>query len=663
MKNYFRILLLISVSLMCFACAPSELYKIGQDMMAQNRPDEAVGYFEQALKEDPANEEYKAALAKAKMEAAIIFHRRAKEKFESIADPTMADLETIAKHSDKALSYDPRNPEIVALNKKIQDKIKSTQEFLKTTYAQAMQDISKEDWLAAITKLRRINQVFPNYEDTSTQLSKAEQEGCKQLYKQGLQMASQEEWRLAAQSFKAILDINPNYMDAAKLYEDAKNKDNVDYYRNAAKTATQKKQWSRAVTLMEKALEYQPENGELASELDKIKEEAGKTCLEESVQLAKTGPLSEAVKQMELAKSYVPVITHDPLYKSTAKLIVDKLKERANKYIDREMWGNALVWLQKAELLNPGDPDLFQKIIDVKDRINKRIRRSIAVVDFGSPATNKDAGRIVADKLISFLHKNASGDIRIIERESLQSILRELQLGQTGIVDIKSAQAVGKMRGIDTFIMGNVLHYSSKMTDTPSTSVAKVLVDEEDVANPDFSLWLMQHPKPTEEEWKLAPPKTIKKRNYQFISYRQGVAKVNAIIEVSYKLVDTFTGENIFTNTISGRVVKEDKYQDAVPVANIPHDPLELPTETEVLDDLTNEKIKEIGQSVLKHFQSLETVYFNEAQLLQKRRDFESAIEKYIDAVYDEKLKGINTPISKKSQEAIDEIIKSSLRI
>lgn len=663
MKGYLKSLAVITVCLMCFACAPSEFYKIGQDMMAQNRPDEAIGYFEQALKEDPANEEYKAALAKAKQEAAIIFHKRAKEKFESIAEPTMADLEMMAKHSDKALSYDPRNAEVVALNKKIQDKIKSTQELLKTTYAQAMQDISKEDWLAAITKLRRINQIFPNYEDTSTQLAKAEQEGCKQLYKQGLQMANQEEWKLAAQSFKSVLEINPNYMDAAKLYEEAKSKDNVDYYRNAAKIAIQKKQWSRAVTLLEKALEYQPENEAVVAELDRLKEEAGKTCLEEGIQLVKTGPLSEAVKKIELAKTYAPGITHDPLYRNTAKFIVEKLKDRANKYIEREMWGNALVWLQKAESLNPGDTDLFQKIIDVKDRINKRIRKSIAVVDFGSPATNKDAGRIVADKLISFLHKNASGDVRIIERESLQSILRELQLGQTGIVDIKSAQAVGKMRGIDTFIMGNVLHYSSKMTDTPSTSVARVLVDEEDVPNPDFSLWLMQHPKPTEEEWKLAPPKTIKKRNYQFISYRQGVAKINAIIEVSYKLVDTFTGENIFTNTISGRVVKEDKYQDAVPVANIPHDPLELPTETEVLDDLTNEKIKEIGQSVLKHFQSLETVYFNEAQMLQKRRDFEHAIEKYIDAIYDERLKGISTPISKKSQEAIEEIIRSALKV
>jgi len=157
---------------------------------------------------------------------------------------------------------------------------------------------------------------------------------------------------------------------------------------------------------------------------------------------------------------------------------------------------------------------------------------------------------------------------------------------------------------------------------------------------------------------KNAPPRTMKKRNYQFISYRQGSAKISALIEISYKLVDTSTGENVFTNTISGRLVKEDKYQDAVPAANIPHDPLELPTELEVLDELANAKITEMGQSVLKNYQSLEVEYFNQAQQLQRRRSIEQAIEKYIDAVYDERSKGISTPITKKSNELIDSLIR-----
>jgi len=213
------------------------------------------------------------------------------------------------------------------------------------------------------------------------------------------------------------------------------------------------------------------------------------------------------------------------------------------------------------------------------------------------------------------------------------------------------------MRGIDTFIMGDVLHFEARTTDSPSTSQVKVLVDEEEVRNPEFSDWLIMNPKPTPEDMKNAPPRTMKKRNYQFISYRQGSAKISALIEVSYKLVDTSTGENVFTNTIAGKLIKDDKYQDAVSAASIPHDPLELPTEVEVLDELANAKIQEMGQSVLKNYQSLEVEYFNQGQQLQKRRSVEQAVEKYVDAVYDERSKGISTPITKNSLASIEQLI------
>jgi hypothetical protein len=233
-----------------------------------------------------------------------------------------------------------------------------------------------------------------------------------------------------------------------------------------------------------------------------------------------------------------------------------------------------------------------------------------------------------------------------------------MQLGQTGLVDIKTAQSMGKMRGIDTFIMGDVLQYSTTYTDSPSVSQAKVLVNEEEVPNPEFTDWRMLNQKPSREELANAPPRTIRKPTYQFISYKRGSAKVTAMIEVSYKLVDTTTGENIFTNTTAGKTIKEDQYQDGVALANIPHDPLTLPSELEVIDELTNAKISEVGQSVLKQYQSLEVEYFNQAQQQEKRRNYEQAVEKYTDAMFDEKLKSIATPISQQSQDSINKLIQ-----
>jgi tetratricopeptide (TPR) repeat protein len=658
-RNIRMILVGIAVLILLYGCAVSENYKMGQDLTVQNRWDEAIGYFETAVAEQPSNAEFKGALLRARQQAARLHLDKAKQALGAAPERNLRALEVIVKEGDIAYRLDPENAAVKAFHDQLQGKVSVLQAEVKALYEKADSDMQKEDWLSAVTNFRQVNRIYTGYEDTGSKLARAEQEGVKALYQQGTLLGKQEDWKMAAQALKAGTEVNPRYLDIARLYEEAKSRDNSGYFLNEALKAEKAQNWERAILLLEKAAEYEPNNRELLDRLDALRFKAAQEFFDDAVKQANQGRLYEAMRKVELVRKYNPSLQNDPVLKEFIGNLSPKLMDRAHKYAERELWGNALVWYQKLEALSPNHPELFQKLLETRDFINKRIKKSIAVFDFSSPSSSKDAGKIAANKLIAYLHKNASGDLRIIERENLQSILREMQLGQTGIVDIKAAQSVGKMRGIDTFIMGDVLHYSARTTNTPSISQVKVLVDEDDVRNPDFSDWLIMNPKPTGEDLKSAPPRTVKKRNYQFISYKQGSAKINAMLEVSYKLVDTSTGENIFTNTISGKLVKEDAYQDGVPVANIVHDPLELPTEDEVLDDLTNGKVSEMGQSVLKNYQSLEVAYFNEAQQLQKRRNSDQAVEKYIDAIYDEKLKGISTPVSQQCFESIEQLIKN----
>ncbi|TET95247.1 MAG: hypothetical protein E3J28_01000 [Desulfobacteraceae bacterium] len=77
------------------------------------------------------------------------------------------------------------------------------------------------------------------------------------------------------------------------------------------------------------------------------------------------------------------------------------------------------------------------------------------------------------------------------------------------------------------------------------------------------------------------------------------------------------------------------------------------------MNELTNQKVSEVGLSILKHFQSLELVYFNEGEKQYKRRRYEEAIESYTDAIFDENLKGISSPISQKSSEMITKMAQN----
>ncbi len=656
-----RHLVHLFVLIFFIGCAGAESFKIADDLSKNKRWDEAIVYFEKAVNESPESQEYKQALENAKQESAKIHYEKAKQTLSAQTEPNLIALEQVLKEADLAYKLDPQNKTIAAFHADVSRKRSDMQSTLKSLYSQADLDMKKEDWLAAIQKLKKINDLSPGYEDTGDKLASVNQQATRIYYKQGLDLEEQEDWKGAALAYKSVLDINPGYQDAAKRYEAARGKDNIHYFvkEGAIAAAAQPPKWERAILLYEKAREYDPDNKEVEKQLKSFRGKAAQSFFDGAIKDTQQGKLYEAARKLELAKTYTPSLQDNPLFKEfIANRLGMKLIERGERYAEKGKWGNAYLAYQKLEALEPNFKGIFFKVQEAKDNIKKRIRKSIAVFDFKSPSQSKDAGKIVANKLMTFLYRNASGDIRIIERENLESILKELQLVSTQLVDVDTAQKLAKMGGIDTFIMGDVLRFSSEYRDYPTTSQVKVVIDEEDVRNPDYTDWLMLNRNPTEEDFKNAPPKTVKKKNYQLISYKSGYAKINASIESSYKLVDARTGENLFTNTVSGRLAKEDKYQDAVPLANIPLDPLEIQTESDVLDELTNQKVSEMGQSVLKKFQNLEVEYYNQALLQVKRRNHDEAVERYMDAMFDENMKGISTPVSQNSKESINKLIR-----
>jgi len=654
MKRKGLLVAVIIYVMFVFGCvAGQKNFNTGQDLSKKGRWGDAIGFYEKALKENPQNKEYAQSLAKAKKELALIHYRKTEKLLADNPDPTFPVLDRIVKEAERAHSLDPQDSTIATL---FSDLVKRKDALLATIaslYTQANSHVADKEWMDAIEKLRRVKKLFPGYEETQDKLAAAEKNAAQIFYKQGIELSKKEDWGMAVSAFKAVIEIDPEYYDIQQLFKTAQANDNANYFIKKGEEAIGSRNWDRAIFLHEKALEYEPDNEQLIKRIDALKRKGGQAHFDNAMKLSSQRKLKRAAEELRISLQYSPSLVESRLYKDFIKSLCQKLDQRGDVYIELKKWGNALVWLQQLDNINPDYQGLFRKLQLVEDKIKHRIRKSIAVFDFSYPIDNKDAGRIIASKLVTFLSKNASGDLKIIERENLQSILKEMQLGQTGLVDIDTAKRVGKMRGIDTFILGDVLHFSSKSKNYPSTNTVRVQIDTRTESNPDFERWRIVHTNPTEEEMKTAPPMKIEKPVYKLFTYETGTTKIMSFVEIAYKLVETMTGENIFADTVSGKLGKEDDYHHGLPAANIKENPLELPAEVEVLDTLTNQKVSEVAFSILKHFQSLELVYFNEGEKQLKRRRLEDAIEGYTDAIYDERLKGIVSPISKKSTEMI----------
>jgi len=660
MTNKKGLLVALLWCLFILGCAAGrESYRTAQDLSEEGRWDEAVVFYERALKEDPENKTYYQALIKAKKELALVHYKRSKESLAANPDPSFSELNEIIEEVDRACSLDPENGTIAIFLHDVTKRKDSLLATIKSLYAQADAHWFKGEWIEALQKLQRVHKYFPTYEEVEDKLAKAEEKAPQIYYERGVELSNKEDWKSAVHSFEAALDINPHYRDIEQLYKNAQANDNVDYFVDKGEEAIRSSHWDRAIFLYEKAQEYEPDNKTLSVKVEILRRKAGEIYFENAMRLSSQRKLSRATEDLLAALQYSPSLIDSPVYKGFLRSLCQKLDQRSEVYIELKKWGNALVWLEKVESIDPSYEDLFRKTQLVKEKIEKRIRKSIAVFDLSSPSENIDAGKIVASKLVNFLSKNAGRDLKIFERENLQSILKEMHLGQSGLVDMDTARKVGKVRGIDTFILGDVLHFSSKSKNYPSKNTVKVQIDTRTEDNPAFERWRILHRYPTEEDLRTAPPMKIEKPVYELCTYETGITKIISFIEIAYKLVETRTGETIFTNTIAGKLIEQDAYHHGLPAANIKEDPLELPAEIEVIDALTNKKVAEVGISVLEHFQSLEEVYFNEAERQFKRRNHEEAIERYTDTIFVENLKGKSGQLSLKSSEMIVKIVKN----
>ncbi len=96
--------------------------------------------------------------------------------------------------------------------------------------------------------------------------------------------------------------------------------------------------------------------------------------------------------------------------------------------------------------------------------LEKRLKKRIAVLDFEDKTnhayhwwTGQPVGEGMADMLVTALVK--TGNYQVYERQEIQKIMQEQQLGQTGAVTQESAAQVGKLLGVELAIFGAVTEF------------------------------------------------------------------------------------------------------------------------------------------------------------------------------------------------------------
>lgn len=150
--------------------------------------------------------------------------------------------------------------------------------------------------------------------------------------------------------------------------------------------------------------------------------------------------------------------------------------------------------------------------------------KTIAIVDFKGP---EGSGSQIATMVQSMLMQ--TGHFSIMEREKINTLLSEQNLGMTGIVDPSTAAEIGAMLGVDAMIFGEVTTYKVE----PDKKVSKKVKEKQFTGKY----------KTVEKKTKKGKKKTVKEKIYEDVWVTKSYWVRQGDVTVNFRVVNVKTGE------------------------------------------------------------------------------------------------------------------------
>jgi len=203
--------------------------------------------------------------------------------------------------------------------------------------------------------------------------------------------------------------------------------------------------------------------------------------------------------------------------------------------------------------------DKFSKVVErqssykdattLKAKCVEEGRYSMAILQFEN-ATNRIG---MATKVQAYALDAMTGIddpfLKIVDRDNLQTIVDEQQLGLSGIIDEQTAVTVGELIGAKAIITGTVLSYNENKGRTTSKTL------------PAYEQY-------TQKKYNKEEEKYYTEKKYKKINYMEYYCSNSASISFQYKVVSLKTGEVILSKIVEKEM--QDQVRYATSTSEIP---------------------------------------------------------------------------------------------
>jgi tetratricopeptide (TPR) repeat protein len=672
--------LLGSAALLIFGCATGRsAFERGNAFVEEGQWERAIEYYQRALREEPNNPDYQAALQAAKARAAKVYYNKAMKILES-PDVTLESLQEALEEIQKATDLSPNDLLIRdAAGRVIQDK-RAVEAMIDSHFRKGLEGGNNQKWEEAIKEFQAALKMNPSSARIRAKLDEAKDNLALSYFDKGLSLQKEGRWEEAIAEFDKSLAAKPDFAQALREKERSRVEFEVSEHLRAGEQYFAIKEWDKAIGELEAVLKLRGNFPEVEAKLKEAKMERIKPDYALGVDSENKRMWENAIFQYKKVMALLPDYEDVRIrLRRVTDRGADEHYQKGTAYEEAQKWGNAAVEYARSLDLVPGFRDAEDKIGLMKDNLEKTATFFIAIPAFQNSSNESGIGGALASELSRSIISRKPVGLGVVERESLEKVLKEQELSLGGFVDPLKVKELGKLVSADAVLLGNVVFFSIEDKDISKEYKSKDYKDPtRKVKNPQF-----ESTKGASETVSrglagafglggaiigaagqiaagAAVPEYIP--SDQVYGYAEGEAEREAFMQVNVNMIDTETGtyHTDFESKVDGRESRRDRYLQPTDAEDIPRaklagitlDPLNLPPADELKRRVFAKVVDKLTDKVIDFFKGRAQAYYDKGQSYLERKQREEAVEEFMKII----VLAPNSGLARDARERIKEL-------
>ncbi|MBW8017507.1 MAG: hypothetical protein FVQ82_15110 [Planctomycetes bacterium] len=575
------------------------------------------------------------------------YHYRQGQNFLAITD-----LGTARSHLLKSLEYDQSVFEYHDLLRVIIASTGKAEDMRKQALALA----ELKNWPEAVKKMQKALAAYKSMPRGKQTLDKIKRDAYDYHYQLAYDFLAKDDRDDAGAQARQALVYVANGHGARNILTKIANRNKADGLILTAEKLLAMGQCEQALSMLQHAYKLYPSMPNIMTLIKNAKVAVCDKIIASGNEYLRTGRYEQALRCFRrsgrMLNGYKNI---DVLIERASYELADGHHKKAGSFVRRQLFANAILYDVLSLGYRPENYAAKQQLMDNKKKIQKDINYVMGFVGFKSSQKNRELTNTLEAAAVQHLSRVKPPNVLFMDRMDLASVMEELNLNITDMVDPEFRIESGKLKGIDALVIGHMLE--NKVLTTSKTTYRKTEYQSgtKMIANPKYqpvervyktamynlrraelrladaraNLRACRHDH--EDDKYSAAEQAIRliavnkaRKNVAAAESKAHIAQnrlnmtpqqisvprilphtypvqyitMTSKISLSIKVLDTMTGSIIFTDRIVGKYAESDNFVKGDSVRNVVADPLDLPDDAAMADKAMEKVIVKMNSSL-----------------------------------------------------------------